>query len=233
MKTDEFASLSGIPKPENDSSARARLPRPVRERQMLEAATRVFAGSGYHNTSMDQVAEQVGISKPMIYSYFDSKEGLYKACLERAGAELVEKVGASFKPDFTPEQALWEGFIAFFEFLRERPTDWQLVRNEAIKEVPALTEIIEQVHNNLRALIGELSMIVSKDTPGDPFADRGRREAASFALLGAAAALGNRWLDDGATSSPEEPCTQLMNFFWLGYNDLAAGKLWNSADLAS
>ena len=231
MKTDEFSSLSGIQQPQNESSARARLPRPVRERQMLEAATQVFAQSGYHNTSMDQVAEQVGISKPMIYSYFDSKEGLYRACLERSGADLVEHVGASFDPQFTPDQALWHGFLAFFDFLRERPADWQLVRNESIKDVPALTEIIEQVHNNLRALIGELSRIMSKETPGDPFADTGRREAASFAMLGAAAALGNRWLDDGAQAPAEEPCTQLMNFFWLGYNDLAAGKLWSSTEL--
>ncbi|MGH2907327.1 MAG: TetR/AcrR family transcriptional regulator [Solirubrobacterales bacterium] len=205
----------------------------MREHQMLEAATKVFAQSGYHNTSMDQVAEQVGISKPMIYSYFDSKEGLYRACLERAGAELVEHVRASFKPDFKPDRALWEGFIAFFAFLRDRPSDWQLVRNESIKDVPALSENIENVHNNLRALIGDLSMIVSKETPGDPFADDDRRAAASFALLGAASALGSRWLDEGATSSPEEPCTQLMNFFWLGYNDLAAGKLWTSDELVS
>lgn len=231
MKTDEFSSLAGPEKPKNELSARARLPRPVRERQMLEAATLVFAQSGYHNTSMDQVAEQVGISKPMIYSYFDSKEGLYRACLERSGAELVQQVGASFQPDYSPEQALWSGFLAFFEFLRERPADWQLVRNESVKEVPALTEIIEAVHNNLRSLIAELSMVVSKETPGDPFADTTRREAASFAMLGAAAALGNRWLDGGTESSPEELCTQLMNFFWLGYNDLAAGKLWSSSEL--
>jgi len=232
MKTDEFASLSGIQKAKNESSARARLPRPVRERQMLEAATHVFAQSGYHNTSMDQVAEQVGISKPMIYSYFDSKEGLYKACLDRSGADLVERVRASVRPDFSAERALWEGFIAFFEFLRERTADWHLVRNESVKDVPALTENIEQVHDNLRGLIGDLSMIISKATPGDPFADEDRREAASFALLGAASALGNRWLDDGATTPPEDPCTQLMNFFWLGYNDLAAGRLWTSAELA-
>src|SRR3954452_6988486 len=128
MKTDEFSSLAGSEKPQIESTARARLPRPVRERQMLEAATSVFAQSGYHNTSMDQVAVQVGISKPMIYSYFDSKEGLYRACLERSGAELVQHVGASFRPGFTPEQALWSGFLAFFEFLRDRPADWQLVR---------------------------------------------------------------------------------------------------------
>ena len=231
MKTDDFATLGGVDKAKPVPSARARLPRPVRERQMLEAATHVFAQSGYHNTSMDQVADQVGISKPMIYSYFDSKEGLYKSCLERAGAELVESVRASFRPGFGPERALWEGFIAFFEFLREHPTDWQLVRNESVKDVPGLTEIVETVHNDLRGQIGELSAIVSKDTAGDPFADRDRRSAASYALLGAASALGNRWLDEGALTSPEDPCEQLMNFFWLGYNDLAAGKLWGRAEL--
>src|SRR5262249_4721855 len=161
-------AMADVQRPSNQASARARLPRPVRERQMLEAATTVFAESGYHNTSMDQIADQVGISKPMIYAYFDSKEGLYRGCVEPSGTKVIDAVRASFDESYPPERALWEGFLTFFGFIRENPTDWELIRNESVKDVPALTGIIEQVHANLRALIGELSRIASKETPGDP-----------------------------------------------------------------
>ena len=55
------------------------MPRPVRERQMLEAAERAFADRGFHAASVDAIAEASGITKPMVYAYFGSKEGLYRA----------------------------------------------------------------------------------------------------------------------------------------------------------
>jgi AcrR family transcriptional regulator len=237
MKTDEFASVSNVGGADTPNTARptarVRLPRRVRERQMIEAATDVFGALGYHNASMDQIAEKVGISKPMVYAYFDSKEGLYAACLARAGEDLVDRVHSSFDAGFGPDKALWEGFMAFFEFVRERPSDWKIVRQEFFYDVPAFTEIVQNVHDNLRSVIEELSAIASKETPGDPFADPERRAASAYAILGAGSALANRWLEDGAGTAPEVPCTQLMNFFWLGYSDLAAGNVWSAESLSN
>ena len=51
-----------------------RLPREVREKQILDAAVRVFSEHGYHNASMDEISEVAGISKPMLYAYLGSKE---------------------------------------------------------------------------------------------------------------------------------------------------------------
>ena len=55
---------------------------------MVEAATRVFARRGYHQSSMDEIAGRARISKPMLYAYFDSKEGLCRACIRQARRRL-------------------------------------------------------------------------------------------------------------------------------------------------
>ena len=47
-----------------------RLPRAVREQQMLDAAVQVFSVNGYHETSMDAIAGKAEISKPMLYLYY-------------------------------------------------------------------------------------------------------------------------------------------------------------------
>ncbi len=60
-----------------------RLPRAVRERQMLDSAVRVFSRRGYHAASMDEIAEDAGISKPMVYAYLGTKEEVFLAALHR------------------------------------------------------------------------------------------------------------------------------------------------------
>ena len=49
-----------------------RLPRAVREQQMLDAAVQMFSVNGYHETSMDAIAAEAQISKPMLYLYYGS-----------------------------------------------------------------------------------------------------------------------------------------------------------------
>ena len=71
------------------------MPRSVREQLILEVAGQVFAEGGYERASMDRIAGLAGVSKPMLYAYFGSKEGLYVAYVERTGGELVQRlVGA-------------------------------------------------------------------------------------------------------------------------------------------
>ena len=73
------------------------VPRVDRETQILQIASEHFGTAGFAATSVAAVAEAAGISKPLIYSYFGSKEGLYEACLERGGklvADEIERIAA-------------------------------------------------------------------------------------------------------------------------------------------
>jgi AcrR family transcriptional regulator len=81
------------------------MPRADREQLILEVAGQVFARSDYHAASMDEIAELAGVSKPMLYAYFDSKEGLYIAYIKRTGGELVERLVQAAAPDASPSCA--------------------------------------------------------------------------------------------------------------------------------
>lgn len=208
------------------AAARARLPRPVREQQMLEAASELFGEQGYHAVSMDAIAEAVGISKPMLYAYFDSKEGLCIACLRRAGSDAINAISMSFVQENTPEQALWSGFLAFFEFVKRQPQSWRLIRSQASYDVGVFQAKVGEIQRDLMAVIQELERTASRETAGDPFADEERRVAASHALFGAASGLADRWLENDFATPAEQSATELMNFFWVGIRALAEGETW-------
>ena len=71
------------------------VPRAVREQQIIDVATAEFAERGYANASLVDIAATAGISKPLIYTYFGSRDGLHAACVQRAGEQLVEAVTAA------------------------------------------------------------------------------------------------------------------------------------------
>src|SRR3954467_8951573 len=98
---------------------RRRMPRAERERQMVAVAEELFAERGYQAASMDEIAEQVGVSKPMLYEYFGSKEGLLVACIRQARAELHDLTAESVIGAESAEDALRRGLVTFFRYTDE------------------------------------------------------------------------------------------------------------------
>ena len=122
---------------------RTRLPRAERERQILDAALVVFAERGFQNASMDAVAERVGVTKPVVYTHFGSKEGLLLACLAQARAELLEVTTAAAAAADRPEETLRQGTLAFFRYVENRPA-WSLMCAESAVAGEALEGIRAQ-----------------------------------------------------------------------------------------
>ncbi|HEX2772665.1 MAG TPA: TetR/AcrR family transcriptional regulator, partial [Micromonosporaceae bacterium] len=108
-----------------------RLPRAVREQQMLDAAVRVFSRKGFHAASMDDIAESAGISKPMLYAYLGSKEALFIACVHREGTRMMEAIVAVAEPGLPPDEQLWRGLRAFFGFVGAHRDGWSVLYRQA------------------------------------------------------------------------------------------------------
>ncbi|RSM80874.1 TetR/AcrR family transcriptional regulator [Kibdelosporangium aridum] len=70
-----------------------RMPRAQRREQILDAATRAFARTGYTATSLDDVATEAGVTHVILYRHFASKGELYRAVLDRACTRLGDAVG--------------------------------------------------------------------------------------------------------------------------------------------
>lgn len=212
---------------------RVRLPRAVREQQMIDVATEMFGRFGYHATSMEQIADEARISKPMFYAYFDSKEGLYAACMRRAGKRLIDRVAASYTECGTAEQNLWDGFLAFFNFIGEHTAAWNLICGLSMSESSAFKEISDGIHEDMRNKVEQLCAHASRDTKGDPFANPQRRETMAHAMIGAAESLGAWWLGKHNDLPPAVPCRELMNLFWLGIDNLSEGRAWTDHSLGN
>ena len=71
-----------------------RLPADQRRQQLLDVAREVFAASGFHATSMDDIADAAGVTKPVLYQHFPSKRALYVELLEDTGRQLLDALAA-------------------------------------------------------------------------------------------------------------------------------------------
>lgn len=106
-----------------------RLPRVQREAQMLEAASRLFAAQGFDATSMDEIAQACGVTKPMLYAYFGSKQGLYQAMIERAGGHVLSLL-MSLQEERDPERRLRQGVALLIDFVSRHRESWRLVLDD-------------------------------------------------------------------------------------------------------
>ena len=73
-----------------------------RRRQILDTALTSFSNAGYHNTSMNDIAEALSMTKPVVYQYFDSKRALYLELLRFVGDDLVNTVTSSVAGSSNP-----------------------------------------------------------------------------------------------------------------------------------
>ena len=103
-----------------------RLPRKERELQMLEAAAVEFGRKGFDATSMDDIAAACGVTKPMLYNYFKSKEGLYAAMINKAGGFLVNAIIA-VREERDPSRRLHLALGIFLEFVERYRDSWRMV----------------------------------------------------------------------------------------------------------
>jgi AcrR family transcriptional regulator len=170
------------------------VPRAEREAAMLAAAGAVFAANGYHAASMDEIAERAGITKPMIYTYFGSKEGLYVAYIEAAGQELLERMRASAPEDAEPVQRLRAGALEFLTFVGERREGWQVLYAEAAARGGPLAGEIADLRSRIAAIVAAAVARPAGADRADPAHDPAL-DAFAHAFVGAGESLANWWLE--------------------------------------
>ncbi|GHG75922.1 TetR family transcriptional regulator [Streptomyces griseocarneus] len=207
-----------------------RMPREVRERQMLDAAVEVFARRGYNAASMDEIAELAGASKPLVYLYLNSKEDLFSACIRREAEALLAAVRGATEPDAPADRRLWCGLLAFFAHTAEHPAGWAVLSCQARTHGEPFALVVaglrQQIVDLVTRLIGETARAAAPAVPLAP------HEAAGLAhaVVGAAESLAG-WANSGAGTVPAEKETAetLMNVVWVGLDNLMNGRRWTCA----
>ena len=190
---------------------------------MLDVAERVFAERGYDGASMDDIAQGAGISKPMVYAYFGSKEGLYLALVRRAADGFYDSVEQASSSG-TAEERLWGGIKAYFRFVEEYRWGWTILYREAAAGPNRFAGELEADRTRVADLLARLMIEVAAERGIDAMMEEQIR-ALTHAFVGACEGLGRRWLEH-----PDEPRElqelRLMNFAWIGFRGLLEGELW-------
>jgi len=151
---------------------------------MLRAAGDTFAARGFHAASMAEIAEAAGISKPMLYNYFGSKEGLYAAYVRSSGQGLIQSMREAASPSAPAQERLRAGLLAFLTYAEEHRAGWTVLHRETTAQGdPLASEVIE-----LRERIAGMLNRIFDD---DGFA---------HAFAGASESLASWWL-----AHPEHP----------------------------
>jgi AcrR family transcriptional regulator len=180
---------------------RSRLSKADRMEQALLAAHGLFAERGYAAVTMDEVAAEVGVTKPLLYNYFGNKEQLYIACMERSGDALVRTILETVGDTSNPGDALNEGLRAFFAFLDADRAAWAVLFDETLPHSGDLADRVAEYRGRLTELVSE--SLLAQLPARKRGAARIEVEALSTALLGAAEALARWWLRTEATSAQE------------------------------
>ena len=107
--------------------AHGRVPRAVRERQIVALAEELFTERGYQGASMDELARRAGVTKPVVYELFGSKDGLFRACLERSADRLATLVAEAVRAESEPEARVRAGGLAFLRFAADNRVAWELM----------------------------------------------------------------------------------------------------------
>ncbi|MFJ4618942.1 TetR/AcrR family transcriptional regulator [Streptomyces sp. NPDC088812] len=203
-----------------------RMPRAVREQQMLDAAVEIFGRRGYMAASMDEIAELAGVSKPLVYLYLNSKEDLFTACIRREATALLEAVRAGVHPDLPADRRLWDGLLAFFAHTGRHPHAWSVLHLQARTHGEPFAGEVAAMRAEIVAFVTQLIAVAAREAHRDP--DLPEHEVAGLAeaLVGAAESLA-AWANttDGVTA--RQAAATLMNFAWAGLGDLMAGRPWS------
>jgi AcrR family transcriptional regulator len=184
------------------------MPRERREQLILDVAGGVFAREGYHSASMDEIAELAGVSKPLVYSYFGSKEGLYLAYIERAGSELLDRLQDAAPPGVVGLRARITEFLAFVE---EHGDGWKVLFGEVASTRPfaeRVAELRERIVQVIRRMIDEANLRFPPPAP----------DAIAHALVGAGESLANWRLEH-----PEVPREEVVVWYMAVVQAVLAG----------
>lgn len=170
--------------------------------RLLDAAARVYAAHGFSGATLDDVAEEAGLTKGAVYGHFGSKDNLLVALMEEyLAAELAEQIGL-FDRDETPWKRPWSGSDRWIEELDESPDAFRL-----LIEFWLAAGRDEQLHERfingleaLRTMFAEFATTSSLDA-GTPTTPAGARNFANV-TLGLSIGLGIIRVADRGSVSP-------------------------------
>lgn len=187
----------------------SRLPAVHRRRQLLDVALEHFAARGYYGTSMEELADAAGVTKPVLYQHFRSKRALYRELLEDVGGRLLEDIAKATAAAAGPRQQVEAGFAAYFRFVADRESAFRLLFGGA-RSARADHDFADVVRRVEDAIAEAIAALIDADI------DDGHRRLLAYGVVGLAEGTGRHWLRSGRADAPELLARRIADLTWAG-----------------
>lgn len=194
-------------------AAARRLPRAERRQQLVEVARGVFAARGFEATALEEIAERAGISRPILYSHFGDKQGLFEAVVEAEIERVRAVVTDAIAEPAPPRELVERGLRAFFAYVREHPDGHAVLTRDAPVHLSdaGLGVMLDGLAGRIAEVIaGGIRSYGLDPSPAPIFAN---------ALIGIGAHVGRWWREH-----PEMPLDEITRhataFVWSGFEGL-------------
>lgn len=184
-----------------------RLPAPARREQILDVAVQVFARNGFHGTSMNDVADAAGVTKPVLYQHFDSKQDLYLALLREVGARLRTSITAATATATSGRQQTELGFKAYFRWVADDHDAFLLLFGLRASRDEESTTTVRRITAEIAQAIAPL---IAVDI------DPEHRATLAQGLVGLAEGVSRHLVERGESFDPDVLGQQVADLAWAG-----------------
>jgi AcrR family transcriptional regulator len=170
-----------------------RLPASERRAVVVDTACRVFVRCSYRGATTAEIAREAGVTEPILYRHFPSKQALYLACIDAAWAQVRESWARAVEAEDDPQVWMAAMANAFFEFEEQRSAVaslWLHALTESGDEPEVrkfLRRHLREVHDFVEGVVGR-----SQEAGAIPADRDARAEAWIFVAVGILLAVNGR-----------------------------------------
>jgi AcrR family transcriptional regulator len=185
------------------------VPFEMREQQILLVAQQLFASNGYDATGIVDIARAAGVTRPVVYKHFESKEAIYLAVLRQARRELMAQLTTAITGEGKPEDQIRDATDAYFRYVERNQPAWEILFGDgAAAAGPAADESARLRTDTIRFIAGQIRRLA-------PDADQMMCEAIAHGLSGSAEQIA-RWWRHHPQLERHQVVDYHMSFTWPG-----------------
>ncbi|PIE31428.1 MAG: hypothetical protein CSA55_05750 [Ilumatobacter coccineus] len=189
----------------------SRLNANARRDQLLNVAIDVFGRGDYFGTSMNDIAEAAGVTKPVVYQHFDSKSDLYRALLDEVGTRLIASITEATAPAAGGKERTKLGFLAYFRWVADHHDQFMLLFGGSARNNGEFADQLQTITDQAAEAIAPLI---------DAEVDTDARNTLAHALIGLAEGASRRLIAVDSEFDPDEIAAQVSALAWAGLRAL-------------
>ncbi len=181
--------------------------RAERREALLDAAVEVIRRDG-PGASMEAMAAQAGVHKPILYRHFGDRDGLVAGLVARFFTDLSERLGAALGTEGDPRTLLYDGIDSYISLIESDPALYRfLMQHSGRPGGETVTTLANQIGRRIATLVGDRLAAAGGDT--------GAAEPWGYGIVGMVHLAGDWWVDN-QTMSRERLVGYLTNLLWSG-----------------